>query len=146
MSIQSREGPIVWTRDLNGSTGTTVYPTLATDGVANPGMTGRNGPRVHVGLDYTVGSGVMSCQIGVYGYANSSSAGWGASTWVYLGALNGGSSITANAATWTQSATRITLSEVFTASGESFTRYATRSYAPGGTSPVISTYIGFPLE
>jgi hypothetical protein len=144
MITQGREAPIQWSRDLNASTATTVFPSLATDGVAIPAYTGRNGPRVHIMLDYTVGSGVMSTQIPVYGYANPSTT-LAASTWVYLGSLNGGASITADTSRWSASATRIVLAEVFAVSGENYSRIATRAYAPGGTSPVVSTYVGFPI-
>jgi len=91
-----------------------------------------------------VASGTMSLTVPVYGYTDPSTT-LATSTWVYLGSLNGGSSITADTQKWSQSATRITLAEVFSVSCENYTRFATRSI-PGGTSPVVSTYIGFPLE
>lgn len=142
--VQINEAAIQWRRDLNGSTSSTVYPTSATDGVAIPGNTGRDGSRVHVAVDYTVGSGTMSLQVGVYGYTYASTT-WATSTWVYLGSLNGGASITADTGKWSQSATRLTLAEVFSVSGENYQRIATRSI-PGGTSPVVSTYVGFAVR
>lgn len=145
MFKQLREAPIKWQRDLNGSTAVTVYPTLATDGVAIPDATGRNGSRVHVGVDYTAASGTLSLTVALYGYTNPSTT-WATSTWVYLASLNGGSSITADTAKWSMSGTRIALAEVFSASGENYTRYATRIGPPGGSSPVVSTYVGFCLE
>jgi hypothetical protein len=142
--VALHESPVIWYQDLAGSTSATVYPTLATNGIAIPASTGRNGQRVHIGVDYTVASGTMSLTVPVYGYAASSSVGWAASTWVYLGSLNSGSSITTDTQKWSQSATRITLTEVFSVSGENYSRIATRSI-PGGTNPVVSTYIGFPI-
>ena len=141
MMNQLSEAGILFTQDLAGSTSTTPYPSGATAGVPVPGNPGRDGTRVHVAVDYTVASGTMSLTVPVYGYT------WPSNTlpnpiWVYLGALNGGTSITNNTSSSAQSATRITLAEVFSMSGENYQRYATRSI-PGGTSPVVSTYIGF---
>ena len=150
MNFSQREPSITWSQDLAGSTSATVYPTLATNGVAIPG-TGHATNRVHIGVDYIVGSGTMSLTVGVYGLTTPKSAlgtsdTWlGTSTWVYLGSLNGGSSITADTQKWSQSATRITLTEVFSVSGENYQRVATRSI-PGGTNPVVSTYVGFCVE
>jgi len=143
--VQIHEAPIQWTRDLNGSTAVTVFPSLATDGVPIPAYTGRNGSRVHVGVDYTAASGTLSLTVGLYGYTNPSTT-WATSTWVYLASLNAGGSIASDTSKWSSSATRITLAEVFGVSGENYTRLATRIGPPGGTSPVVSTYIGFPLE
>ncbi len=151
MAIQIREAPISWSQHLDASTSATVYPSLSTDGVAIPTSTGHGASRVHIGVDYTVASGTMSLTVGVYGLTTPLSAGgaagkWvGTSTWVYLGSLNGGSSITADTQKWSQSATRITLTEVFSVSAENYQRIATRSI-PGGTSPVVSTYVGFCTE
>lgn len=150
MAHVNREPSIIWAQHLDASTSATVYPTLATDGVAIPG-TGHAANRVHIGVDYTVASGTMSLTVGVYGLTTPLSAGgtagkWiGTSTWVYLGSLNGGSSITADTQKWSQSTTRITLTEVFSVSGENYQRIATRSI-PGGTTPVVSTYVGFCTE
>lgn len=143
-AMQLREGSVLWVQDLNGSTGTTVYPSGATAGVAVPSAfgAGRTASRVHLMADYTVASGTISFQVALYGYTGGSPVPT-VPKWVYLGALNGGSSITANAATWTTSATQIQLAEVFSVSGENYSRFATRSYAPGGTSPVLSTWVGF---
>lgn len=152
MSAQVREAPITWTQHLAGSTAVTVYPTLATDGVAIPTASGRAASRVHIGVDYIVASGTMSLTCGVYGYTLVAPGGgtagtWIAtSTWVYLGSLNAGSSIAADTAKWSQSATRITFAEVFTVSGENYSRIATRIGPPGGTTPVVSTYVGFCVE
>lgn len=154
MGMQLREGPINWVQDLAASASTTVYPgsvgTAATAGIPRP-VNARGASRVHVAMDYTVASGTLSTQVSLYGYTESNSSGTAGtfaavSTWVFLGALNGGASITANAATWTFSATRILVSEVFSVSAENYTRYATRAYATGGTTPSVSTYIGFVLD
>lgn len=146
MGTQLVEREIIWIQDLNGSASTTVYPSGASAGVAAPNVR-RNASRVHVGLEYTVASGTLSTQIGLYGYTDAMASGaagtWATSTWVYLGALNAGSSITANAATWTSSATRLAFAEVFSVGGGQYSRYATRAYATGGTTPLVSTYIGF---
>jgi hypothetical protein len=138
--MQLREGRVDWVADLAGSTSSTVYPSGATAGVTPPNP-GRSASRLHVFVDYTVASGTMSLNVSLYGYTGGSATP-ATPAWVYLGALNGGSSITANTSTWSQSATRITLAEVFSVSGENFSRYATRS-VPGGTSPVVSTWVGF---
>lgn len=143
MTNQLSEAEIVWTADLAGTTTVTTYPTSSTAGIAKPAVTGRAASRVHVGVDYTAASGTLSLTVALYGYATT---GWTTSTWVYLGSLNGGSSIAADTAKWSQSATRITLAEVFSVSGENYARYATRVGPPGGSSPVVSTYIGFPLR
>src|SRR5690242_11265371 len=108
MGNQLREGQVTWTQDLVGSASTTVFPSGNAAGVAAP-ANGHSASRVHVGLDYRVGSGTLSTQIALYGLTipqtNTGSGTWSTSTWVYLGALNSGNSITANAATWTESAT-----------------------------------------
>ncbi len=139
------EGEIAWIRDLNGSTGTTVFPSASTAGVAKEDLTagGRQGAarRVHVAVDYTVSSGTMSCLIGVYGFANKGAL---TSTWCYLGAFNGGSPVTASTLN-SASSTRIVLAEVFEMSTDNYSRLATRSIVPGGNSPVVSTYIGIPV-
>lgn len=150
MGMQLREGPIIWAQDLIGSTGTTVYPSGASAGIPRP-ANARGASRIHVAMDYTVASGTLSTQVSLYGYTESNGTGTagtfgGTSTWVYLGALNGGASITANAATWTASATRLLVAEVFSVSAENYTRYATRAYGTGGSSPVVSTYIGYCLD
>lgn len=147
MGTQLREGEIIWYQDLNASASTTVFPSGASAGVPRPNP-GRGASRVHVGLDYRVASGTLSTQISLYGYtipgqSITASNSWSTSTWVFLGSLNGGASITANAATWTESATHIIFSEVFSVSGDNYSRFATRAYGTGGTTPVVSTYIGF---
>lgn len=149
MGFQIHEGAIKWSQDLNGSVLTTVYPSGGTAGVPIPSL-GRTANRIHIGLDYTVASGTMSITIPVYGYTIPLSAGTGSSgswlstsTWVYLGSLNGGANIAADTSKWSPSATRISFAEVFTVSGENYSRIATRNYAAGGTSPVVSTYVGF---
>jgi len=142
MVAQLNEAPVKWIRDLNGSTAVTVFPSLATDGVAVPGNTGRDGSRVHIMADYTVASGTMSLTVGVYGYTWPTTT-LSTSTWVYLASLNSGSSIAVDTAKWSVSATRIVLAEVFSFSGENYQRIATRIGPPGGSSPVVSTYVGF---
>ena len=146
MAVQLTEAPIKWVQDLNGSAGTTVFPSGASAGLASPNER-RNSARVHVALDYTVASGTMSTQVALYGYADAMSSGaagtFATSTWVYLGAMNGGASITANNATWSASATRILFAEVFSVGGGQYSRFATRTYGTGGSTPLVSTYIGF---
>ncbi len=152
MGMSQREGQIIWYQDLANTILTTVYPSGGSAGVAIPTL-GRAASRVHIGVDYTVASGTMSVSIPIYGYTIPPGAGgtvsntWlSTSTWVYLGGLNAGASITADTTRWSQSATRITLAEVFSVSGENYSRIATRNYAAGGTTPVVSTYIGFVLD
>lgn len=151
MPMMQREPSIDWVQDLAGSTAVTVYPTLATNGVPIP-TAGSVANRVHIGVDYTAASGTLSLTVSVYGLTTPLSAGgtagtWlGTSTWTYLGPLNGGLSITADTAKWSASATRIILSEVFSISGNNYQRIATRIGPPGGSSPVVSTYVGFCRE
>jgi len=144
MGVQISESPIQWSQDLNGSTSTTVYPSGASAGVAAPNAR-RNASRVHVGTEIT--GTTVSTIISLYGYTDAMSAGtaatWATSTWVYLGALNNGSSITPNTSTWSSSATRTAFAEVFSVSGNNYSRYATRAVGTSGTNPLVSTYIGF---
>jgi hypothetical protein len=152
MGQQLREGQIIWYQDLANTVLTTVYPSGLTAGVPIPSV-GRTASRVHIGVDYTVASGTLSVTIPIYGLTTVPGAGgtvsntWlSTSTWVYLGSLNAGASITANGGTWNQATSRITFAEVFSVSGENYSRIATRNYAAGGTTPVVSTYIGFVMD
>jgi hypothetical protein len=151
MTMTLREPPISWSQHLAGTTVVNSYPTSLTAGVAIPGSAHASS-RVHVATDYTVGSGTLSLTVGVYGLTTPLSAGGtagtflGTSTWVYLGSLNSGASIAADTSKWSQSATRITLAEVFSVSGENYQRIATAIGPPGGVTPVVSTYIGFCTE
>ncbi len=151
MSIVHREPSVAWSPHLVGTTVVNLFPSTLTAGVAIPGV-GHAANRVHVAADYTVASGTMSLTVGVYGLTTPLSAGGtagtflGTSTWVYLGSLNAGSSIAADTSRWSVSATRITLAEVFSVSGENYQRIATGCGPPGGTTPVVSTYIGFCVE
>jgi len=150
MSFQQREAKISWVQDLNASTSTTVFPSGASAGVPTLTAYGRGANRVHVGVDYRVASGTMSVQLALYGYTQPTSStvsgSWSTATWVYLGALNGGASITTNTATWSESATHIAFAEVFSVAVDNYDRFATRAYGTGGSSPLVSTYVGFAME
>lgn len=147
MGFQLRDGPVWWVRDLNASTSTTVFPSASTDGIALPTTfgTGRAASKIHVGVDMSVSGGTLSCFVSVYGYATSGTLN-SAPRWFHIGTMNSGSAMAANGATHSSSANTLTRAETFSISGENYERFATRSIAPGGTSPVVSTYIGFPLE
>lgn len=140
MGTQLQEGPIVWYRDLNAVSVTTAFPTLATEGVAVPA--GQLGSRVHIRVRHTQASGTLSCNVSVLGFAPAGTYG-SADRWVYLGGLNSGSSMAADTSKWSSDANALDVAEVFSASGQNYTRYATRVVAPGGTTPVTTTDIGF---
>ena len=149
MGAQQRLGQIIWVQDLNGSAGTTAYPSASTAGVApedaSPSIdANKTGTRVHVAVEYTVASGTTSCTVALLGYATTGSLSAG--RWLYLGSMNGGTAMAANTSKWSPDTSTIRAAEVFTLSGEQFTRFKTRSIAPGGTSPLVSTYIGFERE
>lgn len=137
--VQLRYGGIVWQQDLNGSTATTAFPSGASDGVGLPSTVapGGEGTRVHVALRYQVNSGTASTDIHVYGYAATGAT----STWVYIGSLNGGNSITSQVK-W-GSATLIALAERFALGENQYTRLATRCINPQGNTPVLSTWVGY---
>ncbi len=146
--MQLREGPVTWVRDLNASTSTTVIPTATTAGVAIPDAlaAGRLGARVHVLVDHGIASGTLSLVVHLYGLPrNSGDMTTGTPRWSYLGSFNNGSSM-AQDAKWSGAATSIRVAEVFTVSPANYERLATAQYAPGGTSPATTTYIGFPVE
>lgn len=143
MGMQLRAGEVIWTQDLDGSTATTAYPTAATEGVALPSTfpAPRAGTRVHVALRYQVGLGTVSTDVHLYGYTSVTVTGW----W-YLGSLNSGNSITSNLPKWNPDNSTVAVAEYFVSSGQNFSRYKTRCIAPQGTSPLVSTWIGFERE
>ncbi len=146
MGSQLREGPVIWVRDLNASTATTVFPTASTAGVVVPSTIseGRAGSRVHALVRHTVASGTVSLTMALYGY--SSRGDFSGGGWSYLGSFNNGSSMAADTSKWSPDASTINTVEVFTVSGANFERFATRQIGPGGTTPTTTTYIGFPVE
>lgn len=143
--VRNSRAPIVWKQDLTASTATTAYPTSSTQGIALSSFGDTitpltTGDKIHVALDYTVASGTMSTDVHVYGYV-ASSIGNSMTGWYYVGGLNGSGSITADAK-WSASSTQIKLMEFVNITLDQVSRLYTRCVAPGGTSPVISTYIG----
>lgn len=151
MGYQTAEGRIVWLQDLNASTLTTVYPTLATQGVSISSLGSAPGSlrvanRLYIAVDYFDTVGATSCNIQVYGYASEGVFAT-APKWFWVGAMNKGQPIAATGAGGAQvSALRVLSTEAILVSGDNFTRYCTRSLAPSGTAPTVSTFIGFPLE
>ena len=134
-TVNIRRGEIIWTQDLNGSTATTAYPTGTSEGeVAR--APGRLGDRCHVKLRYQVASGTLSTDCHLYALDYSTTH------WSYIGSLNGGSSI-ASSTKWNLNASTIAIQEVFTIAPENVKRIASRIIAPGGTTPLVSTWIGF---
>lgn len=133
---------IVWTIDLNATTATTAYPSGASAGIALPSTAtvGGTGERLHVAMRYQVASGTMSTDCHLYGYTATTDGGHG--YWAYLGGLNGSASITASPK-WSESSTVILVQEVFELAQGQMSRFATRVVAPGGTTPIITTYIGY---
>jgi hypothetical protein len=143
MSMQIREGRVAWTLDLNASTASTVFPTTSTQGIATGQY--RHGSRVHVKIDHTVATGVVSLFVALYGYTTGDATAAG-SGWYFLGAFNNASSMAANTSQWSPDASTIRTAEVFTISDANYDRLYTRQIAPGGTTPNTTTYIGFPTE
>ncbi len=141
MAISIRSGKVNWVQDLNGSTSATPLPTASTAGVVPAYPGGCSGSNVHIGVDYTVASGTLSLTVSVYGYTQTGTF----PGWKFLGQLNNASSMAVDTTRWSPNTSQITMAEIFSCSGENYERYATRSI-PGGTSPVVSTYVGFPTE
>lgn len=143
MSTQIHEGRVAWNLDLNASTASTAFPTLSTQGVL--AASSRHGQRIHVKIDHTVASGVVSLFTALYGYTTGDATGAG-SGWYFLGAFNNAASMAANTSQWSPDASTIRTAEVFSVSDRNFDRYMTRQIAPGGTGVATTTYIGFPQE
>lgn len=151
MGYQTAEGRVFWLQDLNASTSSTAYPTLATQGIAKESLASQPGPlrsanRVYVAVDYADTVGAVSCAIHLYGYADTGAFS-ASPRWLWVGAMNKGQPIAASGVGGPQvSALRVLSTEALLVSGDNFTRYATRSLVPSGTAPTVSTFIGFPLE
>lgn len=146
MGMQLREGHVYWIQDLNGSTATTPFPTASTEGIsvsAYPNVLNppRAADRVHVRVRYQVATGVLSTDVHLYGYDSAV-----LSAWSYLGSINAGNSLTSNGAKWSPDGSTIALAEYFVTSGENYDRYMTRCINPQGTTPLVSTWIGFARE
>lgn len=146
MSFQSREGRIIWVKDLNASTATTAFPVGPTAGVPLPAnmQEGRSGGRIHVMARHAVASGTVSLFVSVYGY--TAEGAFTAGGWTYLGSFNNNAPMAADGSRWSPDISTIATSEVFSMSGANYQRLATRQIAPGGSSPTTDTYIGFPQE
>lgn len=144
MGVYEARGPIVFTQDLDGSTATTAFPVNATYGVAGfpvaSASGSKAGSRVHVRLRYQVAAGTMSTDVHLYGLVDPTT-----SAWSYLGSLNEGTSIAADAK-WNKDAATIAVCERFEIGAGQFSRYATRCINPQGTTQLVSTWIGYERE
>lgn len=142
MAIPDTLGPIIWQADLASSTATTAWPSGTSQGISLPSATaspGRVGARLHVLLMYQVAAGTVSTDVHLYGYHAQS----GIASWAFLGSLNGGNSITARTDKWSPTTSTVVLAEYFAVGLEQFSRYATRCINPQGTTPLVSTWIGY---
>lgn len=142
-TVQLRRGPVVWVADLQASTASTVFPTGATAGIAPPSNVNvpSLGDRVHVAVIYTAVSGTMSTDVHLYGYGIDGSALANQDAWFHLGSMNSGSSLVSTSPYG--NGFRVAKSEYFVASGQNYSRYATRCINPQGGTPIVSTWIGF---
>jgi len=148
--MMTRLPAIQWVRDLSGVTSSTAFPSSSTAGVrvedlpTNPSRL-MTGSRVHVLLDYFISTGTVSVTGALYGYASEGSTVLAAAPkWVYIGSLNGGSSMTVNTSKWSPDASTIRHSEAFAYSGQQFTRFATRVVV-AGSNDLVTTHIGFEI-
>lgn len=137
-TVRITPGEIVWQQDLDGSTSSTAYPSASTDGIALPttATRGMSGQTVHVKLRYQVASGTLSMALHLYGY-DADTAAWG-----YLASCNGGNSIVYDAK-WSPDTVTIILQERFAIGHGQMTRFKTRAYGTGGTTPLVSTWVGY---
>jgi hypothetical protein len=138
---QITEGEIKWLADIAASAVNVAYPSTAGAGVKYGDVSSAapipGGRRVHVKLDASWAAGTPALTVHLYGYDGTN--------WFYLGSMNQGSVINIDAKTHSPSATRIRRCESFEVSGRNYQRYATSLQDLAGTTPVVSTYIGFPL-
>lgn len=133
-----QRGEIVFTQDLNGVTTSTTYPSASTDGVGVPtdAINRATGDRVHVLLRYQVASGTLSTDVHVYAYMTTPGH------WAHIGSLNGGYSIGTDTK-WSANASTICLMEQFGLPLGNVERVATRCISPQGTTPLVSTWVGY---
>lgn len=99
------------------------------------------GDRIHVEVIASWASGTPSMNLSLYGLDVTANTLGG--RWIWLAALNGGAAITIDQTRWSNSTTTVDYAEWFDVGGAQFDRYATRLTAVGGTTPSISTRIGF---
>lgn len=139
--MQARYGEIVFQQDLNGSTATTAYPSATTDGVGLPttATAGRDGTRVHVLVRYQVALGTVSTDVHLYGLTGTTA---GPGHWAYLASMNGGSSLTSTGP-WAVNSSTVCIQERFELGHAQLYRLATRCINPQGTTPLVSTWIGY---
>lgn len=134
-TVTLRRGEVQFTQDLSGATTTTTFPSSSSGGV--PKVAGYGGERIHVATSYEAASGVLSTDIHLYGYSAQTGR------WHWIQQMYGGS-LTARQDKWsagnTVSAYAVAVADF---SADNYDRYATRCISPGGTSPVVSTWIGF---
>jgi hypothetical protein len=147
---QLSEGPIYWLQDLNGSASSTAFPAASTNGVAKESLAtspgpGRGASRVHVAVRAEAASGALTATVHLIGYANRGALS-SAPMWTYLGSMNGGTAMAVDTTKWSPNSSTIAVSEVFSVSADNYERLATVSISPGGSSPLVSTWIGFALQ
>lgn len=137
-TVRLATGEIIWQQDLDGETGTTAFPTSSATGITVPTNAASRaiGPTVHVKLRYQVASGTLSTIVHLYGY-DASTANWG-----FLASLNGGNPITYDAK-WSPTTSTICIQERFAIGHAQMANFRTRAYGTGGTTPLISTWIGY---
>lgn len=145
--MQLGEGAIRWIQDIAASASSTAWPSGATAGIAKESLSpaiapGMGASRLHVAAKATAASGALTETIHLYGYATRGSFS-SAPEWMYLGSMNSGSAMAVDTTKWSPNASTISVAEVFTVSADNYDRFATRSISPGGTTPSVSTWIGF---
>lgn len=131
-----RESQIAWTQVLNGSTSSTLFPSSLTAGVhLDPAPAG---VKIHVAVEANSTAGT-SCTVALLGLAPAGQLG-ASSTWVHVGNINGGSSITPSTSKWSDSTTHVALAEAVSIPGNGYERYTT--LVVQGSTNVVSTWVG----
>lgn len=139
--MQASYGEIVFQQDLDGSTATTAYPSATTDGVELPtnASRGKDGTRVHLLVRYQVALGTVSTDVHLYGLTATNA---GPGHWAYLASMNGGASLTSTGP-WAVNSSTVCIQERFEIGQGQLYRLATRCINPQGTTPLVSTWIGY---
>jgi hypothetical protein len=140
-TVQLRNGPIKWTIDLSAASANSSpsVPSGATAGVAAASGTYDASTlmsRVHVLVNASAAGGSLAFKIHLYGYDA------GLNLWPYLATLNQDQLIAGDTTKYGATALAICLAEVFTVSGENYSRFATKLQGLTGTTPSVTTYIG----
>lgn len=129
-------GQALFYLDVDASATTTSVPTAITDGVSVPDGAAS---MVQIVGASAASAGSRSQHIHVYGWLASDNAGNDLSLWCHLADLTLIADTDLNLASGTDFAKAYQINV-----GHAFTRLATVvAETPGGTSPTLSTYIGF---